>query len=366
MALTSLLVCADAETAQLLSRVLHRLDTRVEACLEPSTARSLVQQKKFDAVVIDCDSEHTAIDLVEHVRNGRNQPAVVIVVLDGQSEAAAAFSKGANFVIHRPVSAESALHSLRAARSMMLREKRTQHRVSVQAEASVSYAAAENVPATLIDLNENGIAILSDQQLPESGKVYFQFTLPGSAATIRLSGEVMWQDSWGRVGVRFAQVPQASRRVLNSWLEANLPPQSEVSPSLPNSVNASSTPVPAGLLDLAPSSTDRRQLTRHPCRLGAEAYREGSRTPQHCNLIDISSEGCYIETNEPFPAGTLLEIVVHAPSLKLRLQGRVQSMHRGFGMGVQFTLKNADERQQVKTLIECEAREREKMFVDPI
>jgi len=52
-----------------------------------------------------------------------------------------------------------------------------------------------------------------------------------------------------------------------------------------------------------------------------------------------------------------LDIVVRTHDMKLRVRGTVQVVHPGFGMGVQFSLNTADERQQVKQLIAAHAAE---------
>ena len=81
---------------------------------------------------------------------------------------------------------------------------------------------AENVAATLLDLSEDGLAIQSERRLPPRCKVYFQFNLPGDKSSVRLSGDVVWQDSSGRVGIRFVDVPQTSRRTMNEWIKGSL------------------------------------------------------------------------------------------------------------------------------------------------
>ena len=43
--------------------------------------------------------------------------------------------------------------------------------------------------------------------------------------------------------------------------------------------------------------------------------------------------------------------------MKLRVQGTVQVAHPGFGMGVKFTLKTAEQRDQVEQLVACQASE---------
>jgi hypothetical protein len=104
---------------------------------------------------------------------------------------------------------------------------------------------------------------------------------------------------------------------------------------------------------LSVSAADRRNLSRHACCLGAEVYRAQSNVATRCTLIDIGPGGCYIETTETFDSGTALEIVVRTEDLRLRIHGKVLSMHPGFGMGVEFTLRTDEHRKQVQQLIAC-------------
>src|SRR5262249_60984154 len=86
-------------------------------------------------------------------------------------------------------------------------KKRRQPRVLVHAQQNISYPSAEIAPATLIDLSEEGLALQCEQRLPTKTKVYFRFSLPGQMRWIQLAGETVWQDSSGRAGIRFVQVP---------------------------------------------------------------------------------------------------------------------------------------------------------------
>jgi CheY-like chemotaxis protein len=361
MALTSLLVCADAKTVQVLSRILEDLGIGVEHCGDPLGAAARLATQRYDAILVDCKDEPAAIDLIVAARKTvANKTTLVIALVDGRNHVRDVFSNGANFVLYKPISSERAASSLRAARSLMRRERRQNQRIALHAEASISYASTENAPAILVDLCEDGIAIQSERRLPPRCKVYFQFTLPGQIAVVRFSGEVMWQDASGRVGIRFKDVPQTSRRVLNQWLRANLSRDMEVEPAAapaPEAPSDTRASLAAGLGLLSVSASDRRGKSRHACRLGADVYQLGSSVPNRCSLSDIGSGGCYVETTEPFPAETPVEIVVRTQEMKLRVRGTVQAMHRGFGMGVRFTLNTAEERTQVEQLIACQAAE---------
>jgi Tfp pilus assembly protein PilZ len=253
-----------------------------------------------------------------------------------------------NFIIYNPISAERASGSLRAAKGLLRRERRRNKRIPLHTKVSLSYGAVENSPATLVDLSQDGIAIQSDSKVPINSKVYLQFSVPGHSSHVRLSGGAAWQDASGRVGIRFADVPQTSLHVLKEWLKAR---HAEAALKDANK--------PEGLGLLSVSAGDRRVKSRLACRLGADVYSIGSSVPHRSSLSDIGTGGCYVETTEPFAAGTAVEIVVRTHQLKLRVRGTVQTMHTGFGMGVQFSLNTSEERVQVEELIAWQASQPE-------
>ena len=352
MALKSLIVCADTKALQVLRQIFEDLGIGVEHCEHCSLASTRVQTSSFDAIVIDAGDPH-GLPLISTARqSSENHTALIVALVDAREQVRELFTQGANFVLYKPITPERAASSLRAVKGMMRREKRGKLRIRLHAPATIAYANAENVPATLLDLSENGLAIQSERRLPQRCKVYFQFSLPGQKSVVRLSGEVVWQDTSGRVGIRFADVPQASRRALTDWLKSQLSEQKPLlKPAAPPVVSRSN---PVGLLD---SPSNRRIQSRHACRLGADVFREGSVVPNRCVLSDISAGGCYVETTEPFPSGSATEIIVRTLTMKLRVQGTVQVAHPGFGMGVKFTLKTAEQRDQVEQLIACQTSE---------
>jgi CheY-like chemotaxis protein len=353
MALTSLLVCADAQAVQVLSQILRDLDMQVEMHPDVHSALTPIADRRFDAVLVDCQDEAKAIHFITGVRgSSRNAHAVLVALVNNSNNPREIFAKGANILIYKPISRERALHSLHAARGLVRQERRLQPRMPLHAPASIAYAGTEDVPASIVEVSESGLGMRTSKRLPPACKVYFQFSLPGNESTIRLSGEVMWQDVTGRVGIRFAKVPDGSKRILQNWLkhqssapQASHPLELETEPEIPK------VRLSAGLGLLSASAPDRRNLSRRACCLGAEVYRDDSKVPNRCTLSDISTGGCYIETTEPFPEGTILTVVVRTHELKLCIAGKVQSTHPGFGMGLRFTSRSDAEQAQVKQLI---------------
>jgi CheY-like chemotaxis protein len=373
MALKCLVVCADDSTNQVLRGILEALGIKVEVCPTAAEACARFADNRYDSVILDCDRDSGATEVLRLMRSSpRNSTSLAIAIVDSQSNVHHMFSLGINFVLYKPISEERAWSSLRAARTLMQRERRRSRRVAVHAKVALDYANVENVPATLIDLSEEGSAVQSENKLPPDCRVYFQFALPGHTSLIRLSGEMVWQDSTGRVGMRFVNVPTTSRRVLRNWLTTNAPATVPAAPQVPRppekivKTSPAATPQPDNALArLRSAPGNRRTQSRHACRLGVDVYRLGVAVPNRCSLTDISSGGCYIETTAPFPAGTRVEIVVRAQDMKLQVQGVVQSVHTGFGMGVQLVLKTAENHEHVQSLIRLLAESHHATEVGP-
>ncbi len=405
MTLSALLVCVDEASAPLLQRVLEELKIRVESCPDFVRAGIRLAQERYDAVILDGKSVQQVISLLRETRQSRkNDATLAVAVLPGQENAREIFSLGANFIFYKPLAYEQVLSSLRAVRSVMHREKRKKSRATVHAQATIDYANVEREKAALIDLAEDGMSVQFGKKLPPVGKVYFQFRLPGQTANIRLSGQVVWQDWKGRAGVQFADVPKASRRLLDDFLGAHLPREAARDPFYDVTVEMEESLQPAAVAvaelthgsgyalevvrevagekfaakgtqassayaaqrnfqrdiqpDIEPGRLEldnRRRKTRNACRLSAEVYQRGVSVPHRCCLTDLSSGGCYLEVALPFAPGSLLDIVVRTYEMKLRLRGAVLTSHPGYGMGVAFELDTKEEQDKLKKLTDLVA-----------
>jgi hypothetical protein len=315
-----------------------------------------------------------------------NDATLAVAVVAGQDTIREMFSLGVNFVLYKPVAHERALSSLRAARAVMRKEKRKNARAAVHAHATIDYANVQQEKATLVDLAQDGMQVQFGKKLPPTSKVYFQFKLPEQTMSVRLSGQVIWQDWNGRAGVQFVDVPKTSRKLVTEFLSASLPATESQQERLPDvtveveeplqlatisvaeqthgsqprqesttyeaAAKESSSSSSSGKSETKSEADNRRTQARYACRLGAEVYRTGVAVPHYCCLTDLSAGGCYLEVNLPFAAGSSVEIVVRTQDMKLRLRGSVQTSHAGYGMGIAFELKAKDEQANVKKLID--------------
>ena len=224
MTLSALLVCGDEVAAGVLRQVLQELDIHVESCPDFVRAGIRAAQQRFDVIIADGDSAADVLSLLRETRMSRlNDSTLAVAVVPSQESIRELFSLGVNFVLYKPVAYDRAVSSLRAARAVMRKEKRKSARAAVHTHATVDYANIEQDKATLIDLAQDGMSVMFGKKLPTTSKVYFQFKLPGQAASVRLSGQLVWQDWNGRGGVQFLDVPRTSRRLMDEFLGANLP-----------------------------------------------------------------------------------------------------------------------------------------------
>jgi|SRR5271169_1138842 len=360
MDLRALVVCSDQDSASLLTLVLSELGMAAEHTSSISRGLELLEGQHFDVIVLDYRADQSSEQFLARLRqSAKNRASMLIVIVDSEFNARPVFGLGANFVLYRPLSAERTRISLRAARGLMRRERRRAPRMPLSSTANVACPGAPELNALMTDLSDGGTLLQTENRIPPACKVYFEFALPGQQQLVRLSGEVAWQDSSGRTGIRFLDVPQSSRRLIQTWLQQNnahaataLSAQSSASKSAETPSRAQSDPGSEPReATLVSNAGNRRGEYRLACKIGAEVYRLGTSVPNHCTLSDISEGGCYVEMPSPLSGESGVEILVRTVDTKFRIRGQVLAAHPGFGMGVRFTFRDSVEREEILRLL---------------
>ena len=354
MDLRVLVVCPDQEsTSMLMQVIMSEMGMAAEQTSSISHGLKLLREEHFDAIIFDYRSDQASEEFLTRLRQSpKNRATMLIAIVDAEFNARPVFGLGANFVLYRPLSLERTRLSLRAARGLMRRERRRTPRSKVNSSVHISYPGASDFSATLSDISDGGTSITSARSLPDAKKAYFEFALPGQEQLVRLSGEVAWQDSSGRTGIRFLDVPQTSRRLIQSWLQLNNAKngdaQKPAATAPPQPVTQASDSKTSGLVS---NAGNRRSELRFPCKIGAEVYRLGTSIPNRCTLSDISEGGCYVEMPTPLGGQSGVEILVRTAEMKFKIRGQVLATHPGFGMGVRFMFRDTAEREEILRLL---------------
>ena len=358
MPLLALIVCPDELNTGILQEVLRELHVETETCGTVAKASGLLRTRSVDAVVLDSDMPQ-ATQLIDTIAQ-RGGGIRVIALLSPKADSEQAFQMGAHFVLYKPVSRDRAQVSLEYAFRAAGKDRRQGDRQPVHLFTSLSSATLPAAPVMLLNLSPTGTAVQSRDRLPPDSKLYFEFKIPGQTATVRMSGDLVWQDLQGRAGIRFANVPATSRKALDHWLEENQAGDSALPVEAPLEVERFERMKPSAQTesqsvfrqDLPPiERKERRKRSRYRYSAGVRVTQQQSQVPNWCNIADISEEGCYIEIALPFPKGTNLEMELRTQDTRLRVRGTVQSSHPGTGMGLQFSFENEEQRRQLQRVV---------------
>src|SRR6185437_2391203 len=218
MTLEALVVSRDPDTLRVLQSALGKLDVRVQVCTGTEGAREIMAEKKFDAIIIDCDDLPGGTEVLQQVRQERrNKSSVSFAILNGINNVRTVFQMGAGFVLQKPITITNALRSFHAAYGLMHRERRRYFRMPVEIPAKLNYGNGREMQVRTCNLSEGGMAIQAAAALPND--LYrIQFTLPGTDITLSPKAELAWSDASGKAGVRFLELTLNAREQLENWL----------------------------------------------------------------------------------------------------------------------------------------------------
>jgi hypothetical protein len=85
------------------------------------------------------------------------------------------------------------------------------------------------------------------------------------------------------------------------------------------------------------AASNRRRWPRHKVTLPLELRGERLKAPLRINSTDVSGNGCYVESMQPLPAGTVLKVDFWMDSEHISITALVRTSDPGVGNGIEFT-----------------------------
>jgi CheY-like chemotaxis protein len=307
MSLQALLLCSDDKIVKVLRRVLSDLEIDVEISVDADSAVRKLTRRRFEAVVVDCNDEDLAAAVLSSVRSAPcNKRSIAVAMIDGQKAVRSAFALGAHFVLYKPISAERARTSFRAARALMKCERRRNTRVAIQIPVTlVTESGARQRKALSSDISQGGMSLKLARRAEDSGPIRIQFTLPGTDNNVECAAEVAWEGGGPQAGIRFVNLSPEKRDQIKSWLARHSP---EMEPDDP---------------------------------------------PADCKLTDLSRSGCYVEMASPFPVSTRVSLTMRFAKFESRAEGVVRVMHPEIGMGLEFRRATDQQRKYLEKFMQA-------------
>ena len=85
------------------------------------------------------------------------------------------------------------------------------------------------------------------------------------------------------------------------------------------------------------ATSNRRRCHRHKISLPLELRDERVNAPIRINATDVSGNGCYVESMQPLPLGTVLRVDFWLDSEHIKITAVVRTCDPGVGNGIEFT-----------------------------
>ena len=220
MALQALLLSNDPEVHRTIRRVLDAANIDLDLSNNSEQARQILQRRKYDALLVDCDDMPHGPQVLRDLRLGKsNKSCIAFALVNGKTNIQQAFEMGANFVLDKPIALDRATRSVRAAQGLIMRERRRYHRHLVKATGAILVDQGAELPLNITNISQGGISIECSRRLDEGGAARIKLQLPGTKRSLDIKGEVAWSTPEGRAGIRFQVLSAEAKKELDIWLE---------------------------------------------------------------------------------------------------------------------------------------------------
>jgi CheY-like chemotaxis protein len=218
LSLEFMLVSNDYPTLTAVSASVKQLGAALTFAPNAESARSPMERRKIDAVFVDNELPG-ALKLIESIRKGTSNSKAVIFVCVADSRATTlALSAGANFVLKKPVTAESVTLHLTIAKDLMMSERRRYFRHPVNLHVLLKDEHGQQ-HGKMTDLSEGGMAVRTATTLKQSSTVEFAFDL-SFGASLTGKGQIAWTNTEGMAGIIFRFFHGTGQDQLRSWVNA--------------------------------------------------------------------------------------------------------------------------------------------------
>lgn len=177
---------------------------------------------RFDAVLVDCIDE-TGLELIKAVRLSYvNSRSIVFAITD--FEHGRNIGAQANFQIPKPVNWDLAKRTLRAARTLIHRERRISERSQMRCTALINVDSKE-IAVRMLDLSMRGMLVQMTGKIDVNRRVLIRFNLPDTKIAINCKGRIAWGDERGQTGIEFLNLSDETCTQMQNWLDRNRIPK---------------------------------------------------------------------------------------------------------------------------------------------
>lgn len=211
-----LLVSTDYQTLTVVTQSTKQFGSNLGFAPTIELAHDYMERRRVDGIFVDMDIPG-AQELIHAVREGAaNKSTVVFACMPSGTVSPIVPVSGANIIMQRPLSEESVVSHIVAARDMMSRERRRYFRHPISVPVFLT-ADKKEQRGMLTDISEGGMAarLLTTVRCPSVVEFSFELS-PGEE--ISGKGLVAWANNQGMIGVKFQFLRGNGTDVLRAWI----------------------------------------------------------------------------------------------------------------------------------------------------
>jgi ActR/RegA family two-component response regulator len=213
-----MLVSSDYAAAMAISRGIKNYGAKASLSPGADAARDTLRRRKVDGVFVDMELPGT-LELIIDIRKGTsNSKSVIFACVLSSKESTVTLSAGANFLLLKPLAAESVALHIQIAKEMLEREHRRYFRHPVNLLVLLKNEEGEQ-RAKMVNLSEGGMALRPTRGLKHSSMIDFEFEV-GFGAVVSGRGQVAWTSKEGMAGILIHTFQGKGRDHLEAWLSS--------------------------------------------------------------------------------------------------------------------------------------------------
>jgi hypothetical protein len=219
MVFEGLLVSQDPQILSTMNRVLDDFSIKVDFCLRPSHAVSMLSGHNMDVIVLDWDNDNLAMEIVDWMSKARAmRKPTFMAIMDTPMGEDRTKDMGLDFVTRKPLTKETGTRWMRTAYGQMVRDYRRYTRHGLMKTVSATKDDLRFFPVTVVDIGEGGVGLITNENLQIGDRLKFALALGGGGMSIQVMARVLWTKHDHLAGAEFVDVSQRDLRILYRWL----------------------------------------------------------------------------------------------------------------------------------------------------
>jgi CheY-like chemotaxis protein len=219
----ALVVSHKAATIATLSECLRKFDIATETCSHNDEAVSLINRKKFEAVIIDSHLNGSRKSLLDAVRCSRSNRSAVTFAISDRAAQERLLRETPTFLLATPLSRAALDKAFNESFGMIVLERRRYFRCPALVAGMLSVDGSDTCNCQVVNISEGGIRLITFKKLYRGSVVEVRFGLPGTSSTQDVRCEVCWGDPSGRAaGLRFLSQSAVQKAELQTWITRRL------------------------------------------------------------------------------------------------------------------------------------------------